>query len=289
MTASVLCIGSALWDVIGHAGSTMAEGDDRPGRISRHPGGVALNIAHALLSANVHPVMLSAIGRDPEGDTLIAQMEADGIECTHITRTSDRTDIYMAIEHEGRLFGAVADCASLERAGSAVFAPLRDGTLTPDPFTGTAIIDGNLPADVLEEVVQSGLLAEADVIFVPASPGKARRLVPVLQAAHATLCVNRFEAEVICAQAFADSTAAATALTALGTAALVTDGARSAALVRDGRASVVTPPAVAVQRVTGAGDAFLAGFVAAQINGADDADCLTNAANMAARHISETR
>ncbi|RMH40599.1 MAG: kinase, partial [Alphaproteobacteria bacterium] len=41
----ILCIGSVLWDIIGRSASHMRVGSDVPGRISRLPGGVAMNIA----------------------------------------------------------------------------------------------------------------------------------------------------------------------------------------------------------------------------------------------------
>lgn len=288
MTAQTLCIGSALWDVIGHADRPMEMGFDRPGRISRHPGGVALNVAYALVRAGVTPTFLSAIGKDTDGDALITHMATHGIACQHITRVDDRTDMYMAIEHEGDLFGAVADCAALERAGNAIFAPLTDSVIGEGaPFAGTAIIDGNLPVPVLEHVVDSGILAEANVLFVPASPGKARRMTSILKGAGATLCVNKIEAEIICDARFDDSWEAATALSALGCAAIVTDSARPATLIRGTQIHSTTPPRVDVWRITGAGDAFLAGFVAAQLDGADDGTSLDAAAASAAAYISE--
>ncbi|MEY8840710.1 kinase, partial [Cribrihabitans sp. XS_ASV171] len=39
----ILCIGSVLWDIIGRSASHMRQGSDVPGRITRLPGGVAMN------------------------------------------------------------------------------------------------------------------------------------------------------------------------------------------------------------------------------------------------------
>ncbi len=41
----IFCIGSVLWAIIGRSASAMRPGSDLPGRITRAPGGVALNIA----------------------------------------------------------------------------------------------------------------------------------------------------------------------------------------------------------------------------------------------------
>ena len=75
----VLCIGSVLWDIIGRSASHMKQGSDVPGRITRLPGGVALNIAMTLKRFGVDPVLLSSIGRDAEGHALITACEEMGI------------------------------------------------------------------------------------------------------------------------------------------------------------------------------------------------------------------
>ncbi|MEM6307824.1 MAG: kinase, partial [Pseudomonadota bacterium] len=41
----IICIGSVLWDIIGRSTRAMQAGSDVPGRITRLPGGVAMNIA----------------------------------------------------------------------------------------------------------------------------------------------------------------------------------------------------------------------------------------------------
>ena len=55
ITPDILCIGSVLWDVIGRAETAMRQGSDMPGRITRLPGGVALNIAMALARFGLRP------------------------------------------------------------------------------------------------------------------------------------------------------------------------------------------------------------------------------------------
>jgi len=88
MTVSpVLCIGSALWDVIASASANMRPGYDIAGTIQRRPGGVALNIAVALAAQGVYPELLSTIGDDADGDTLIAGLTGLGVSCKHVLRT----------------------------------------------------------------------------------------------------------------------------------------------------------------------------------------------------------
>ena len=57
MTPDILCIGSVLWDIIGRSPLAMRLGSDVPGRITRLPGGVALNIAMTLARFNLRPAL----------------------------------------------------------------------------------------------------------------------------------------------------------------------------------------------------------------------------------------
>ncbi len=291
MTApAILCIGAALWDVIGRTDGPVPPGGDVPGRIDMAAGGVALNVAAALARAGLRPVLLSAVGCDPAGEALVAACEAAGIGTAHLLRDPALpTDRYVAIEAEGALVAAVADARSLEAAGARILAPLADGRLgsAAAPFSGTAVVDGNLTTALLTGIARSPLLAAADLRVVAAAPGKAVRLRPLLGHARAALYVNRTEAGLICDAAFADAPAAAAALVAAGAArAIVTDGAGAAAdAVRGGPVVTGRPARLTVRRVTGAGDAFLAAHLAAETAGADRPAALAAALEGAARHI----
>ncbi|MGC9419456.1 MAG: PfkB family carbohydrate kinase, partial [Rhodovulum sp.] len=217
--AEVLCIGAVLWDVIGRSRGAMALGDDLPGRITRRPGGVALNVAAALAREGMRPVLLGAIGEDAEGHALCAVCDGMGIETAHLHRaTQHPTDIYIAIEADQGLVGAVADTAGLEAAGAAILAPLSDGRLGADgaPFRGIAVVDGNLPEALLAEVAAGPALARADLRLAPASPAKARRIAPLMGDRRVTLYLNRAEAGVLLGRVFPDAATAGGALRAAG-------------------------------------------------------------------------
>jgi sugar/nucleoside kinase (ribokinase family) len=298
MTAPViLCIGSVLWDIIAHADVAMAPGDDVPGRVRRVPGGVALNIAAALARhgsgvplGGVRPVLLSAVGRDPAGDALVAACAALGLDTAHLTRDHGLpTDTYLAIEHPGGLVAAVADAHALEAAGERILAPLLNGPFgtAARPWGGTVVLDGNLTADLLARIATLPAMAAADLRVAPASPGKADRLGPLLGHPRATLYVNRAEAACLCGQDTADAAAAAQALVARGARrVVVTDGARPCADAGPHGLVTALPPPVRVARVTGAGDTFMAAHMLADLAGAVPGDALAAALSAAAAHIS---
>ena len=286
----ILCIGSVLWDVIGRAASHMRVGSDVPGRITRLPGGVAMNIAMTLRRFGMTPARLTTIGKDAEGDELVAEATRMGMICDHIYRSEDLpTDVYMAVEGANGLIAAIADAHSLEAAGDKILRALASGALgtVEAPFEGLVALDGNLTEELLQDIANSPLFARADLRVAPASPGKAERLLALLGHPSATLYVNLEEAGLLCQTTFPDSNTAASALIARGShRVLVTDGGKSASEGTAGDIITQTPPAVMVTRVTGAGDTFMAAHIASEAQGMDRTAALTRALNAAATYVS---
>ncbi|WP_299961957.1 PfkB family carbohydrate kinase [uncultured Roseobacter sp.] len=290
VSPDILCIGSVLWDIIGRSGSAMRKGSDVPGRITRIPGGVAMNIAMTLARFGLRPALLTAIGRDAEGNELITACAARGMDTTMVYRSDDLpTDVYMAVEGANGLIAAIADAHSLEAAGDKILDPLSDGRLATrdSPYAGRIALDGNLTRELLSDMASSPLLASADLRVAPASPGKAERLIPFVAHGRGTLYVNLEEAGLICNQSFESTGDAARGLLDRGAARVlvtnggvdVTDGRREGLLTR-------TPPQVLVARVTGAGDTFMAAHIASEAAGAAPDDALTRALQAAATYVS---
>ena len=289
-TPDILCIGSVLWDVIGRSPTSMRLSSDVPGRITRLPGGVAMNIAVTLRRFGLTPALLTAIGRDPEGDDLIAACIRMGMVTDHIYRSDDLpTDRYMAIEGANGLIAAIADAHSLEAAGDKILRPLFDGRLgsASAPYAGQIAVDGNLTEALLSEIARSPAFVQADLRIAPASPGKAERLLPLLSHPNATIYVNLEEASLLAKARFPDAAAAAQGLLGRGAARLlVTNGGQTAAMGSCNGVITATPPPVLVTRVTGAGDTFMAAHIVAEHRGMAADQALQSALRAAADYVS---
>ena len=291
ITSDILCIGSVLWDIIGRSPTSMRLGSDVPGRISRLPGGVAMNIAITLARFGARPALLTSIGRDPEGDDLIAACQRLGLIIEHVYRSDDLpTDRYLAIEGAGGLIAAIADAHSLEAAGDKILRPLADGRLGTGerPWTGAIALDGNLTEQLLAQISSSPLFAKADLRVAPASPGKAERLLPLLTQPNATLYVNLEEANILTRRAAQTAPEAAQHLLDRGAArVLVTNGGKHCADgTKDKGVISDSPPPVMVARVTGAGDTFMAAHIMAERRGEDRRLALASALRAAATYVS---
>ena len=289
-TPDLLCIGSVLWDVIGRAASHMRVGSDVPGRITRLPGGVAMNIAMTLRRFGLTPALLTAIGRDAEGEELIGEARRMGLVCDHVYRSDDLpTDVYMAIEGANGLVAAIADAHSLEAAGDKILTPLRDGTLgrSDAPWSGPVALDGNLTEELLSAIAADPLFAASDLRVAPASPGKAARLLTLMGRPSTTFYVNLEEAGLLCQTTFETSEDGARALIARGAdRVVVTDGGRATTEATGDSLITQMPPEVMVTRVTGAGDTFMAAHIASEAQGLDREAALRRALNAAATYVS---
>lgn len=281
----VLCIGAMLWDVIGRAPRPMRAGHDVPGRIAHIPGGVALNVAIALARRGMRPAVLSAVGIEAEGEALVAQSLRLGVVVEHLLRDPDLpTDCYMAIEDNAGLVAAIADAHSLEAAGDRILSPL-DGPLSD--WLGPVVLDGNLTERLLARISGDTRLAKADLRVVPASPGKAERLAPLIAAGRGCFYLNRLEGEILAGHPCADAVTAAEAVVARGARrVIVTDGGERVADAMAGQPTLTTtPPAVRIARITGAGDCFLAAHLVAEQSGVAREDALQAATQAAAAHV----
>ncbi|MDO5646860.1 PfkB family carbohydrate kinase [Paracoccus sp. (in: a-proteobacteria)] len=286
MTPDILCIGAMLWDIIGRSERRMKAGHDVPGRIRHIPGGVALNVAIAAARWGMRPAILSAVGRDPQGDALIAQSQELGVLTDFLARdTGLPTDSYMAVEDVNGLIAAIADAHSLEQAGDAILAPLSDALRD---WSGPVVLDGNLTESLLAQIAQDPRLARADLRVIPASPGKAERLSPLIDARRGCFYLNRIEAEILAGHPCPDAATAAQAVLARGAArVLVTDGPFTVADAVAGEPILTeTPPSVTVARVTGAGDCFLAAHLAAERDNLPRDAALRQAVQASAAHVS---
>ncbi len=281
----ILCIGAVLWDIIGRATAHMRVGSDVPGRITRLPGGVAMNIAMALKAYGMSPAILTAIGQDDEGEELIRACTRLGIDAGHVYSSEDLpTDRYMAVEGGNGLIAAVADAHSLEAAGDKILRPLSAALKGWD---GLVALDGNLTVALLEQIAHAPEFEQTDLRVAPASPGKAERLIPYLSHPKATIYVNLEEANLLLHRTIDNSAEAASALTDHGLyRAVVTDGPNPATVATKAGVITLTPPEVLVTRVTGAGDTFMAAHIASEAQGADGQAALKRALEAAATYIS---
>lgn len=266
----VLVIGSAGIDLVGRASGPMQPRTSNPGRLRLSHGGVARNVAENLARLGTEAVLISAVGDDPQGDQLLAQLHGAGVNVEHVlTVPGAATGAYLAVlDHDGGLHLGLDDMSVV-----AALTPdyLRDCS---DLFEQSAVVfvDANLPAQTLASAVRQARRYRVPIAADPTSASLAPALIPHLKDLW-LITPNEAEADALCPLpvAHADvsqALAAARHLVALGVdIAMVTMAefglgyawAEGSGHVPALRTEIIDP--------TGAGDALTAAVLFALLNG----------------------
>ena len=263
----VAVVGGANMDIVARTDGEGLKGDSTPGRIHCSPGGVARNLAENLARLGVHSCLISAVGDDLFGQSLLAATQAAGVEMSGFQVLLDRrTATYLSVHGaDGDMNTAVNDMAILE-AFTPEFLQPQFATLRA---ASSLVLDCNLPAPTLAWLIER---AGGVPVFVDGvSVQKCQRLRGLLAGVH-TLKVNQLEALALSglpSQSVAEAQAAALALHRQGVRHVVVSmGARGVCWCDEAGvlgARAVTP--IDVVNSSGAGDALLAGLVHAHLAG----------------------
>lgn len=222
-------------------------------------GGSAVNTAIVLRRLGIRTTMLAQVGDDVFGDWALAELDESGVGTESVVRRAGGVTgmnvVYVDPEGERTMIGL----RGANRSYDATWTGNHDWL----HLSAYALLEGRQRLTALatfDDACSRGVPVSIDV---PSGVARVRGpdLVPVLRRA-TILTVGRRSLEHILGGSELG------ALTDVSTLA-ITDGPRSVELVRDGRKSRLSPPAVDVEDTTGAGDSFIAGLIAAQLDGLD--------------------
>lgn len=263
-------VGAMSLDILAMAETSADTDDSTPGTVRLVAGGVGRNIAEGLARLSVSCRLHSLIGQDLSGDQVLAFCRSAGLPTDRVVRDQKgSTAVYIAMNNNnGSLLHAVADMSLIERCRPEHFPHLQSDINHCD----VCIVDANLPEAVIAWIV--GHAAATPVVAEAVSVSKCQRLVRVLSRLD-LLKVNLKEAATM---ARADTSHSPEQLAAMLLktglkSVLITLGAGGVlyASMEPGRFSSTRYPSTAsiINSVNGAGDALLAGFIAARQYGAD--------------------
>lgn len=278
--AGVVCAGGAVSDLKLHLRRPSVAGTSNPATAGSGFGGVARNVAEnlaALLPGRVR--LVSAVGDDEAGRALLTHAADRGIDVAGVRVRPGRTTArYVALLEPG------GDLT----IGAAAMDVLDDITAADvdaaDPAGRTALFcDTNLAAGVLAHALErgrAGRLVAVDAV----STAKVRKLPADLRGL-ALLCCNTDEAAAFLGAGGAPADLAAGLLAAGAANVVLTLGADGVVVAGpEGVGHRRAVPAAPVD-VTGAGDALVAGTLAALIGGAPLAEAAGAGAERAARTV----
>jgi sugar/nucleoside kinase (ribokinase family) len=280
----LVCVGDLMVDVAVEA-PALARGGDVAGAVRVGPGGSAANVAVWAVAAGGRGRLVAGRGDDLPGRLLGAALGERGVELRPAGPVAGASGAMLVVMEAGERTFVADPGANLGLAATDVVTALEGAGavfVSGYPLLRPATRPAALAA--AEGAGRAGVPAAVDAASWPLLVGGAGE--PVLAAAElaGTLLANRDEAEALAGHP--DPAAAAAALAGRVGTAVVKCGAAGVVVGARGRPPVTVPaPAVAAVDVTGAGDAFAAGYLLAVAGGAEPAEAAAAGARLAARAV----
>ncbi|HEY1999180.1 PfkB family carbohydrate kinase [Paraburkholderia sp.] len=217
-------------------------------------GGKGANQAVAAARAGASTLLFAAVGDDADGDRLVAQLNAEGIDTRHMQRMPCPTDLSIVT-----VDAAGENTIVTRNLAAANYRPERCALQEATRDGDWIALQGNLSAEVTAEVLRIARLGAGRTLL---NPGPVRFDCLSMLSDVDVLVVNRVEAATL--TAMADAARAAAALHRAGAREVcVTLGADGVLRCdRHGTQHLAAVPAEAVDTV-GAGDAFCGTLLAA--------------------------
>jgi ribokinase len=280
----VVCVGDLMVDVA-VAAPALRRGGDVPGSVRLGPGGSAANVAVWARQAGAGARVAASRGDDLAGRLLAAALADHGVELHPSAPASATTGAMLVVTEPGERTFVADPGANLQLTAGDVAGALAGAAAVF--VSGYPLLRPQTRASALAAAAAGGggVAAAVDAASWPLVAGKAGE--PVLAAAElaGTLLANRDEAAALTGRR--DPAAAAALLAARVGTAVVKCGADGVVVcaAASGRPRTVTAQATEVVDVTGAGDAFAAGYLVALAGGADPAEAAGAGNLLAARAV----
>ena len=281
----ILCIGDIMLDVTVLLNRPIVEGLETRAKISTQGGGAAANVASWLAHNKTAAYLVTRIGDDSAGQTLLSELDAYGVEHSNIVIPNTNTGVVVVIvgvEGERTMFpdsGAnsglgLSDLPELSQfsavylsAYSLINSKSRAGVLE----IISALKGANLP--IILDPATVGVLMEVGV-------GAANEWLNFIDA----IILNEEESHFLtgCENPIE---AAAELLKKVKTVVIKRGSNGALGQNRGGQLIQVQARPTTVINTTGAGDAFAAGFISIWANNGELLDALDSGSELAAKCV----
>lgn len=257
----VLVVGGANMDILARTTALMAAETSNPGRTVFTPGGVARNLAENLARWEIPVRLVSKVGADALGRSLLALTHEAGVDVTLVEQVADGvTGTYVAvIAHTGDLVVAIADMSLIEVITPADMDALADQLAT----ARLVMADANLLPATLGRLLDLCAEAAVPVIVEPVSVPKAARMSGVLWPGRPIHTLTPNLAELQAMTGVADPSTATQLLRERGVQRVWCHHGEGSTLYNAYGAQSIKVDQVEAIDVTGAGDALVSGYAAA--------------------------
>ncbi len=262
----VVAVGTASLDIHGFSEHSLIAGDSNPGTVAVSLGGVARNISENLARLGNAVTLVTALGGDDHGRRIERECSTVGIDMRmSVSIPGADSSTYMAmIDADGEMALALSDSRILEELTVELLQERRAVL----EAAGAIVADAGLRYDCLDYL--RSRFTGKPLILEAVSVKKCSR-IPHPYHGFSCLKMNRAEAAQLTGAPIGDLRdldRAGELLVSSGAQSVFITAGNEGVYYRDSRDSGVVPaqPTV-VRNVSGAGDAFTAGAVHAQLRG----------------------
>lgn len=270
--AWAVVIGGAAWDIKARSRGAARLHTSNPSTVVQTPGGVGRNIAEGIARLGDRVYLVASVGNDSAGRDLLVRTAEAGVFVDQVHTSGHPTGSYLAaLDEDGELVIGMADFAATDALTPAALSRSQELLSRSEVI----VLDGNLPASVMDWALTLAASSGARVVVEPVSVVKASRLAGLLgpQRPVFTITPNVDELAALVGHPVADDldelVAAARELHWRGVRyTWVSRGPQGSLLVGPDEVVAIPAEPVDVADVTGAGDALTAGYVHALLSGA---------------------
>jgi len=281
----IVTVGDLMVDVA-VAAPALARGGDVAGSVRLGPGGSAANVAVWAAAAGARALVVARRGDDLAGRLLAAALAERGVGLYPPAPAAAATGTMLVVREAGeRTFVADPGANRYLRAEDAAAALPGAAAVFVSGYPLLRPESRSAALAAVEAAVGRGVPAAVDAASWPLLAGDAGELLLAAAARAGTLLANLDEAATLSGRR--DPQVAAGRLAARVGTAVVKCGDRGVVVCAGagGRPLTVAAPEAAAVDVTGAGDAFAAGYLVALAGGADPAESARAGTLLAARAV----
>ena len=280
MSAPVICIGAVLVDELFFCSEAPLPATSNPAKIQRSVGGVISNVARNLALLDVPVRLLSFLGDDSDASWLKTVLHQSGVDTGLVMQVEGPTGKFSAIlGPDGSLFTAACSDDSERILTPAVF----EAYVQALKEARAIVADANISVAAINWLSDFCFREKIPLFLEPVSVSKAKKLAMVDKKGVYMITPNEDELPSISGMDPADEEESVLACIKTGVEYVwLRKGALGSALFHKDNEIYLSAPAIMVKDSTGAGDAALAGFVAAWYKGMDALTCLKWGHGMAA-------
>ncbi|MBQ3376460.1 MAG: bifunctional hydroxymethylpyrimidine kinase/phosphomethylpyrimidine kinase [Erysipelotrichaceae bacterium] len=268
----VCVIGGANVDLSARSFEPIRDYDSNPGKVSYSFGGVAHNIAANMAGFGLPVEYITAFSTDSWGKLLKQECFDRGISIKHSQTVSDEgTSLYLAVvEPDGEMKVAIADMNILSRLDIDVLSPILE-QLDQDDLL---VLDTNLTQQQISQILSH---VHCRVYVDPISIAKSTRICGFFDRLE-MLKPNIFEAEYLSGKRIEEEKDCKKMLDWFidrGIKSIVISMGSKGVMGRRGEEAYHLANAdIEIVNTTGAGDAFMAGYIYGQYHGYDFLDSM---------------